>query len=267
MDLKKIAFDRRLDVLEMVFASKSGHIGGSMSCMDILTVLYYRLMDIEKILKKAPDRDRFILSKGHCAEALYAVLADRGFFPKEVLKTFGAFDTALAEHPTRKVNGVESATGALGHGLSLGVGTALGQASNVYVLMGDGELAEGSVWEAAMAASKYKLGNLTAIVDRNCLQISGSTEDVMPLEKLDAKFHSFGWEVRNCNGHEPDEIIEELTDSRPANQPRVLIAETVKGYGSPLMENNVDWHHLIPNALQYEEIKKDLMQRGASANG
>lgn len=262
MNIKKIAFERRLDVLDMVFSSKSGHIGGSMSCMDMLCALYYRIMDTKKIALKAPDRDRFILSKGHCAEALYAVLADKGFFPKEDLKTFGAFDTALAEHPTRKVNGIEVATGALGHGLSIGVGMGIGLAetsANIYVLMGDGEMAEGTVWEAAMAASKYQLKNLKAIVDRNKLQISGSTEDVMPLENLDEKFSSFGWEVRICDGHNPDAVIAALTASH--EKPLVFIAETIKGYGSPLMENDADWHHLIPNAEQYKQIKADLLQR------
>jgi len=262
--LKKTAFERRLDVLEMVYASKSGHIGGSMSCMDILTALYYEVMDSEKIKIKALDRDRFILSKGHCAEALYAVLADRGFFPAEDLMSFGAFDTALAEHPTKKVEGVEVATGALGHGLSMGVGMAIGLAETVaqiYVLMGDGELAEGTIWEAAMSAGKHKLNNLTAIIDRNKLQISGTTEEVMPLENLADKFSAFGWVVKECNGHEPSELIRELTKSRPLDKPLVLIAETIKGYGSTVMENSADWHHLIPNAQQYERIKADLQQR------
>jgi len=261
--LKKIAFDRRIDVLEMVYLSKSGHIGGSMSCMDILTTLYDGIMDSEKIKVKAPDRDRFILSKGHCAEALYAVLAHKGFFPAEDLKSFGAFDTALAEHPTKKVEGVEAATGALGHGLSIGVGMAIGLMetnAHMYVLMGDGELAEGTIWEAAMSAGKHKLNNLTAIIDRNRLQISGTTEEVMPLENLADKFSAFGWVVRECNGHEPKEIISALTENRPTDKPLVLIAETIKGYGSAIMENDIDWHHLIPNTEQYEQIKADLQQ-------
>lgn len=262
-ELKKIAFSRRIDVLEMVTASKSGHIGGSMSCMDVLVSLYYGVMDVGKIIAGSPGRDRFILSKGHCAEALYAVLADRGFFPVEDLKTFGAFGTALAEHPTRKIPGVEIATGALGHGLPHGVGMAMGLAgasANVYVLMGDGELAEGSVWEGAMAAAKFKLGNLTAVIDRNLLQISGRTEDVMPLEDLAAKFSAFGWDVRSCNGHEPREIIRALTDGRTRGKPLALIAETIKGYGSPLTENKAEWHHMIPSVEQYKEIKADLQR-------
>jgi len=262
--LKKIAFDRRLDVLEMVYTSKSGHIGGSMSCMDILTALYDAVMDVDKIRKKDDSRDRFILSKGHCAEALYAVLANKGFFDKQELASFGAFDTRLAGHPTPKVPGVEAATGALGHGLSIGTGMAIGlkdTGARVFVLMGDGELAEGSIWEAAMAATKYKLGNLTAIIDRNRLQISGETEYVMPLGDIAAKFAAFGWEARSCNGHEPDEIIREITTNRSSDKPLVLIAETIKGYGGLIMENNIKWHHGVPNDQQYEEIKAELTQR------
>lgn len=261
LTLKRIANRRRLDVLEMVKHAKTGHIGGSMSCMDLLVSLYYGIMDIDKIREKQPNRDRFILSKGHCAEALYTILADQGFFPKETLETYAAFDTMLAEHPTRKVPGVETATGALGHGLSLGVGMAIGlrqQNTRVFVLMGDGEQAEGTVWEAAMAAAKYKLGNLTAIVDRNHLQISGSTEEVMPLADLSEKYRAFGWVCRSCDGHQPAEILSALTQDRTPDRPLVLIADTIKGYGSPVMENQAEWHHLVPNSEQYETIKADL---------
>ena len=260
--MNKIAFERRLDVLEMVYAAKSGHIGGSMSCMDILVALYYQVMDIEKILNLCADRDRFILSKGHCAEALYAVLADRGFFHKSELRSFGGFNSAFAEHPTKKIPGVEVATGALGHGLSLGVGMAIGLKSTpamVYVLMGDGELAEGSVWEAAMSAARYKLDNLVAIIDRNGKQISGDTEDVMPLENLTAKFQAFGWETRTCNGHDPQEIANSLTPS--AGKPLALIAKTIKGYGAKQMEGIAEWHHKIPSHEEYNQIKAELMQR------
>ena len=264
--MKKIAFERRLDVLDMVMASKSGHIGGSMSCMDILVTLYYRVMDVGGILAGDDVRDRFILSKGHCAEALYSVLADRGFIPKESLRTFAEFDTPLSGHPTKKVRGVEAATGALGHGLPLGVGMAMGSAGRVFVLMGDGELAEGTVWEAAMAAAKFRLANLTAVIDRNRLQISGGTEDVMPLEDLGAKFRSFGWELRTCNGHEPGEIADAVTKDRPDGRPLAVIAETVKGYGSAVTENKADWHHSVPNAEQYGQIKSDL-KRGRDGRG
>ena len=247
--LKKIAFDCRLTVLDMVKEAKAGHIGGSMSCMDILVALYHSQLN---------PGERFILSKGHCAEALYAVLASKGVFQKELLKTFATFDTALAEHPTKKVPGVEFATGALGHGLSVGVGMAMGLEARVYVLMGDGELAEGSIWEAAMSAAKYRLKHLTAIVDRNRLQISGGTEDVMPLDDLGEKFRSFGWEVRICNGHEPGEILQAMAIG---DKPLAVIANTVKGFGSAVMENNPEWHHHIPDEEQYLQIKTDFTQR------
>jgi len=251
MDIKKIAYNFRLQVLDMVMDSKSGHIGGSMSCMDILTALYCELMK---------ENDRFILSKGHCAEALYVVLANKGLIPKELLKTYATFDTALAEHPTKKVPGVSFATGALGHGLSVGVGMGIGQRnSKVYVLMGDGEMAEGSIWEAAMSAAKYQLNNLIAIVDRNRLQISGDTEEVMPLDDLAKKFSAFNWEVRNCNGHEPVEIIQAVRASH--DKPLIVIANTIKGYGSDVMEAKADWHHGIPSGEQYQQIKESLMHR------
>lgn len=206
-NLKQTAYELRLDVLEMVYEHKSGHIGGSMSCMDILTTLYGSVMDIDKIKAGADCRDRFVLSKGHCAEALYAVLAQFGLIDKSELDTFTMFGTRLAEHPTSKIPGVEAATGALGHGLSLGVGMAIGlradsSPAHVYVLTGDGELAEGSVWEAMMSAAKYKLDNLTLIVDRNRLQISGGTEDVMPLDDLCDKISAFGFSVLVCDGHD-----------------------------------------------------------------
>jgi len=264
--LKKIAFDRRLNVLETVKTANSGHIGGSMGCMDILVALYYKIMDIEKIKTAAPDRDRFILSKGHCAEALYAVFADIGFIPKASLKTFASFGTLLAGHPAKKITGVETATGSLGHGLSVGAGMGIGlkadqNPANIYVLMGDGEMAEGSVWEAVMSAVKYKLNNLTVIIDRNRLQISGDTEDVMPLENLAKKLRAFGWECRVCNGHEPEELINALTENKPLLRPLAVIANIVKGFGSAVMENKAEWHHRVPDEIEFEQIKKDLTER------
>jgi len=234
--------------------------------MDILTCLYDAVMDCEKIHGHTADRDRFILSKGHCSQALYAVLADKGFFPKDKLKTYAEFDSMLAEHPTRKIPGVEFATGALGHGLPVGVGMAIAlkadqHLARVYVLMGDGELAEGSIWEATMAAAKFKLDNLTAIIDRNRLQISGSTEVIMPLEPLAEKYRAFGWACRACNGHEPKELIAAITESRPAGKPLAILADTVKGYGSGIMENKADWHHHVPSTAQYKQIKADLLAR------
>ena len=266
-NLRRIAWARRLDVLDMICAAGTGHIGGDMSCMDILVCLYYRVMDTQRILRNAPDRDRLFLSKGHNAEALYAVLSDCGFFHKNLLNTYAKMDTALAQHPTRKVPGVEAATGSLGHGLALGVGTALGLKesvpdAHVYVLMGDGEQAEGSVWEAAMAAGKFGLTQLTAIVDRNRLQISGDTECVMPLDDLAAKYHAFGWHTVVCDGHDPDALTEALLMRDPA-RPVAVIAHTHKGYGCAVMQDQAGWHHSVPDALQAEEIRKDLMARMA----
>lgn len=263
--LTRIAYERRMDVLEMVYHAQAGHLGGDMSCMEILVSLYYEVMDMHKLLAESWDRDRFVFSKGHNAEALYAVLADCGFFQKEKLREYTCFDSPLAQHPTRKVPGVEVATGSLGHGLSVGVGMALGfvrskNPAHVYVLMGDGEQAEGSIWEAAMAASKYDLENLTAIVDRNALQISGETEKVMPLEDLEKKYRAFGWEVVVCNGHNCDEIIKALY-TRMSKKPVAVIAKTHKGYGSRTTVDKAQWHHKVPSQQEYEQIRNELAEK------
>ena len=263
--LQQIAWARRLDVLDMVCASASGHIGGDMSCMDILVCLYYRVMDMGRISRGAPNRDRFILSKGHNAEALYTVLADCGLISKDLLNTYAKMDTILAQHPTRKIPGVEVATGSLGHGLALGVGMALGLResapdAHIYVLMGDGEQAEGSVWEAAMAGGKFALTRLTAIVDRNRLQISGGTEQVMPLDDLAEKYRAFGWHTVVCDGHDSEALTEALL-TRDSTHPVAVIAQTHKGYGSAVMQDQVEWHHRVPNASQADEIRRDLTAR------
>jgi transketolase len=260
--LKQIAWRRRLEALEMVYTSKAGHIGGSFSAMDILVTLYHGWLDSGRMISGDAGRDRFVMSKGHCAEALYTVLAGLGFFPEEELKTYARFGTALAEHPTGKIPGIEMATGSLGHGLSIAVGMAYGCrqdgfGSKITVLMGDGEQAEGTVWEAAMAASKFSLDKLTAIIDRNGLQISGATEDVMPLESLEEKYLAFGWQVLRCDGHEPASILKALGE-KTAGKPRLIIAKTVKGYGSSVLENIAESHHMIPTEEQYLRIKDDL---------
>lgn len=267
MDAKKlkiIADRRRMDILEMDCAAHTGHIGGAMSSIDVLTCLYYQVMDVEKIRALQADRDRFILSKGHCAEALYAVLCDRGFFTKDVLKTYARFGTVLAEHPTKKVPGVEIATGALGHGFSAGVGMAVGlrgaNAAHVYVLMGDGEQAEGSVWEAAMAAAKYQLDNLTVIIDRNRLQISGSTEDVMPLDDLAGKYRAFGFHVAECDGHDTAAVCDALS-LRVKDKPVAVIAGTIKGKGVSFMENKAEWHHQVPTEENVRVAELEITQR------
>lgn len=266
-NLKQIAFERRTEVLDMIFQAKAGHLGGDMSCMDILVCLYYDVMDVNKLLSQSPDRDRFVLSKGHNAEALYTVLADKGFFAKDMLKSYAQLDTALAQHPTPKIPGVEAATGSLGHGLSLGVGLAMGlqrdgNPAHVYVLMGDGEQAEGSVWEAAMAAGKYGLEQLTAIVDRNGLQISGCTEQVMPLEGLREKYQAFGWHVVECDGHSSKELCAALR-TRVFQKPVAVLAKTCKGYGSPVTAGQAIWHHKVPSLEEYEQIRRDLTAQRA----
>jgi len=255
-ELKKTAFDYRLVVLDMVKNAGAGHIGGSMSCMDILTVLYHQQMN---------KGDKFILSKGHCAEALYAVLAGKGYFQPQLLDTFVQFDSPFAEHPTKNVPGVDFATGALGHGLSVGAGMALGlkhdkSQSKVYVLLGDGELAEGSNWEAIMSAAHYQLDNLIAIVDRNMLQISGGTEDVMKLDSLAEKFRAFNWDVHSCNGHDCAQLTVAFSHGN-TTKPLVIIANTIKGYGSKVMENIAEWHHQIPTDEEYLQIKAELIER------
>lgn len=267
--LKQIAYARRLEVLEMVYRSGSGHIGGDMSCMDALVTLYYDVMDTDKMQKHAADADHFILSKGHCGEALYTVLADKGFFPKQQLDTYVKFGTHLAEHPTHGLPGVDVATGALGHGLSVACGMALGMkrsqtGGHIYTLMGDGEQAEGSIWEAAMFAAKYRLDNLTAIIDRNHLQISGFTEDVMLLGDLCARYAEFGWNTLSCCGHDYDAMREAFL-TRKAGLPTLVVIDTVKGKGSPVMENQAEWHHLIPNHEQYLQIRADLERAAREA--
>ena len=263
-ELKRIAYMLRLDVLETDYAAKAGHIGGAMSCLEILTCLYYEVMDVEKIRAHDDDRDRFIMSKGHSADALYNVLCDRGFFSKEELRTYAQFGTKLAEHPTKKVPGIEIATGALGHGFSAGAGMAIGlkgkNKAHIYVLMGDGEQSEGAVWEAAMAASKYQLDNLTAIVDRNRLQITGSTEEVMPLDNLADKYSAFGFNVVTCDGHEPKALCAALRTSKK-DKPTMVIAETTKGKGISLMENKAEWHHGVLTEENYIEAKEEILKR------
>lgn len=264
-ELREKACRLRLQVLDMICSKKGGHIGGDFSEMEILLELYCRQMNIDAARPDAPERDRFILSKGHSVEALYAVLADRGFFPAEELGGYLSFGGKLMGHPNNQVPGIEMNTGSLGHGLSLGVGMALaarlrGLASRTYVLMGDGELAEGSVWEAAMAASHYGLDSLCATVDRNGLQISGATEEVMGLEPLAERFRSFGWnaiEVPDGNDFEQlgaAYVLARNTKGRPS----VVIARTVKGRGISFMEGRAKWHHGIPDESERRAAAQEL---------
>lgn len=271
-ELKVLSYDLRKDVVDMIISGKGGHIGGDMSMMDILVTLYFKVMNISPANQDDPNRDRFILSKGHSVETLYAVLAKKGFFPiDEVIAQFSKFGSPYIGHPNNKLPGIEMNSGSLGHGLPVAVGMALAgkmdrRPYRVYTVMGDGELAEGSVWEGAMSAAHYRLDNLCAVVDRNRLQISGSTEDVMHHDDLSARFAAFGWHVIQVDGHDYDALsaaFEEAKNTR--GRPTVLIANTVKGCGSAVMENKAGWHHHLPNQEEYEQIVADFAARKESA--
>ena len=255
---------RRLG-MEMVFRAASGHIGGSFSAMDILTELYFEEMRIDPAAPRAPGRDRFVLSKGHCTPALYSILALRGYFPEKDLELFRSIKGHMSGHPDMAhVPGVDMSTGSLGQGISAAVGMALagkldGAPYRVYALLGDGEVEEGEVWEAAMSAAKYGLDNLCAIVDVNGLQIDGRTADVMPSEPLDRKFAAFNWHVIRVDGHDFDALRAAFAEARQVKgQPTVLIAKTVKGKGVSFMENDAGWHGKAPNAEQYEKAVAEL---------
>ena len=272
-NLKQLAYKLRQDVVDMIVNGKGGHIGGDMSVMDVLVTLYFKEMNISVDNFNTKDHDHFIMSKGHSVESLYAVLAEKGFFSREqVLKEFSQFGSLFIGHPNNKLPGIEMNSGALGHGLPVAVGMAIAERMNkshnrVYVVMGDGELAEGSVWEGAMAGANYRLDNLCAVVDRNRLQISGRTEDVMALDDLIAKWSAFGWHVINvADGNDIDQLQKAFDEARVVKgKPTVLIANTIKGKGSSVMENKAAWHHHVPNAEEYEQIKQDLL-KGAEEN-
>ncbi|MBQ7372858.1 MAG: transketolase [Blautia sp.] len=259
--LKLKAADIREKTVEIIISGGGGHIGGDLSETDVLVNLF----DYMKHDPKNPKwdgRDYFVLSKGHSAEALYAILFDYGYLSQEELDTFGKLDAKLGGHPTKKVNGVEANTGSLGHGLGLATGMALalqkdGKSNRVFVLTGDGELAEGSNWEAAMSAAKFGLTNLTWIIDRNHLQISGNTEDVMPLENLAGKAEAFGFRVIEIDGHDHDQIRTAL-ESRTEGKPTCIIAHTVKGKGMSCAENQAGWHHKTPTQEQFDQMKADM---------
>ncbi len=266
-ELKARSIRYRTKLLEYIKTAGAGHTGGSLSCVDILNVLYNRVLKVSPESFDDPDRDRYIQSKGHSVEALYVVLADRGFFPETDLQTLCKYRSHYVGHPTRKIRGVEQNTGALGHGLAFGVGVALAgrmdrAAWRVYTLLGDGELAEGSNWESMMTASHYHLDHLTAIVDRNTLQITGPTHEVCELEPLEDKLRAFGWSVRVVDGHDLSSLSETL-DSVPfeSGKPNAVIARTVKGKGISFMENDVTWHHRVPTDEQYERAQQELKAR------
>lgn len=249
--------------MDMVYRAASGHLGGSFSAMDILTVLYHNVMRVDPGQPRMPERDRFVLSKGHCTPALYPTLALRGFFPVEELKLFRSVEGQMSGHAEmHHVPGVDMSTGSLGQGLSVAVGMALalrGQGPRVYALMGDGEIAEGQIWEAAMAAAKFGLDNLCGIVDVNGLQIDGRTADVMPSEPLDAKWAAFGWQVIPVDGHDYAAIQAAFEQAKTVKgKPTVLLAKTVKGKGVSFMENNAGWHGKAPNGSQYAQARDEL---------
>jgi transketolase len=271
-NLEVLSYDLRKNVVDMIVEGKGGHIGGDMSVMDILVELYFDQMNISPENMDDPDRDRFIMSKGHSVEALYVVLAEKGFFPiEQVIKEFSKFGSQFIGHPNNKLPGIEMNSGSLGHGLPVSVGMALAGKMNhqdyrVYTVMGDGEVAEGSVWEGAMAAQQYKLDNLCAVVDRNRLQISGCTEDVMVHDSQEERWASFGWHVITVNGNNYSELKAAFEEAKTVKgSPTVIIANTVKGYGSSVMENKANWHHKVPTAEEYEQIMKDLEARKEAA--
>jgi transketolase len=254
----------RKNILKYIVGAKAGHTGGSLSCIDILNVLYNQVMNVSPDNFTSPDRDRYIQSKGHCVEALFVTLADKGFFPESDLETLCKYQSHYIGHPTKKVHGVEQNTGALGHGLPIAVGTALAakmddKAYKVYTLLGDGELPEGSNWEAALTASHYHLDNLCAIIDNNKLQITGTNAEVCNTDPIAGKFENFGWAVREVDGHDLM-ALKAVFEAMPfeAGKPSLVIAHTIKGKGVSFMENSVKWHHGVPNAEQYELALEEL---------
>lgn len=258
---RSLLYRRR--VLEIIKHAGAGHTGGSLSCVDILNVLYNRILRVSPAAWPDPARDRYIQSKGHSVEALYVVLAARGFFPDRDLDTLCRCGSPFVGHPTRKVPGIEQNTGALGHGLPVAAGLALAARLDrapyrVFTLLGDGEMAEGSNWEAAMAAAHYRLSGLTAIVDCNGLQISGRTREVLDSEPLDRKFEAFGWAVRRVDGHDLRALTEALQAPLAPDRPGVVLASTIKGKGVSFMENAVGWHHGVPNDEQYARALAEI---------
>lgn len=270
MDFNTTATEIRKSIVEMVYHSKSGHPGGSLSIVDILNYLYFKEMNVDPSTSKDPNRDRFVLSKGHAAPALYATLAERGFFDKELLPTLRQLNSPLQGHPdSKKVPGVDVSTGSLGQGFSNAVGLAIGaklddSPARIYTILGDGELQEGLVWEAVMAAAHYQLDNLVVIVDNNGLQIDGKNEDVINLGSISDKFKSFDFNVIEIDGHDDKQIANAFNSAKATKgAPTAIIAKTVKGSGISFMENQAGWHGIAPNAEQLaaalEELSKEAI--------
>ena len=264
-ELQKISKEIRRNIINQVYSAKSGHPGGSLSCADILTVLYFNQMNIDEKNPTSPLRDRFVLSKGHCSPALYATLAERGYFEKEKLSEFRYLNGSLQGHPDmNKVPGVDMTSGSLGQGLSVANGMALSSKLNhdgyrVYCLLGDGEIEEGQIWEAAMTSYKYKLDNLCVIVDNNNLQIDGRVEDVKGLDNIEGKFKSFGFNTITIDGNNIEQIIDAFDTAKLTKQrPTVIIAKTIKGKGVSFMENEAQWHGKAPNEEEYNRAIEEL---------
>lgn len=263
--LRERAKEIRLAVLDMVHVAQSGHIGGSFSAAEILSALYFKYLRVRPEEPKWPERDRFILSKGHACPVLYATLALRGFFPMETLKTLRQFESILQGHPVIKTPGVDMTSGSLGVGFGIAVGMALearmsGATYNLFSLLGDGEINEGIVWEAAQNANKYKLDNLVAIVDRNRIQNDGFSDDIMPVEPIDEKFRAFGWTVEKIDGHDMEQVVDAIGRGiAHRGTPYCIVAYTTKGKGVSFMEDDRYWHGKPPTDEQYEAAKKELL--------
>lgn len=265
--LKLLSERNRKRLLDIIFNAGSGHTGGDLSCINTLTVLYNHYLNVSKDNLADEHRDRFVMSKGHCAEALYAVLEAKGILDRPTVDTLGKFGSPLAGHPLCTLPGIEVNSGALGHGLSFGLGMAIagkmdGLKYKTVVLMGDGEQDEGSIYEAAMAANLYKAGNLIAIIDRNKLQISGNTEDVMPIENVRARWETFGWEVSEMDGDDVEDVVRVMDSiDTESDMPHLIVAHTTKGFGISYMEGVAKWHHGVPSAEQYAQAVKEIEQR------
>lgn len=264
-ELKNIAKTIRKDIIEEVYSANSGHPGGALSIADIITALYFNEMNIDPKNPKDENRDRLILSKGHASAALYAALAEKGYFPKEDLKTFRNINSYLQGHPDMKhIPGVDMSTGSLGQGLSAANGMAMmlkldKNPARVYCICGDGEIEEGQIWEAAMSSSKYKLDNLCLIIDNNNLQIDGTIEEVKSSYPIDDKFKSFGFNVITINGHDFSQILQAFEEAKNCkDKPTAIIAKTIKGKGITFMENQVGWHGKAPSQQEYEQAIKEL---------
>ncbi len=271
-EMERLCYKLRKDTVDIIMAGGGGHIGGDMSVMETLVSLYFHTMNVSPERLEDPERDRFVMSKGHSMEAYYAVLCEKGFLElSDVKARFSKFGSPYIGHPNNKLPGIEMNSGSLGHGLPVSVGMALAGKMNkasyrVYTVLGDGELAEGSNWEAAMAARQYKLDNLCAAVDRNRLQISGNTEDVMGEDDLHERFRSFGWNVIDvADGNDIASVNAAYDEAKTVkDKPTMLIMNTIKGKGAPVMENKASWHHHLPNEEEYKEIMKSLSEKEAA---